>query len=193
MSDSKLQKYIDRPLKSDSVSRKLFLLTDSKGRYLINYIAKVANVEIYDWQSGRRLIHGFYWLQTNREFMRKSAQTICLAIWLGICDITCKEGSAIVLRHQTDEACCDYIREQIQRYYSFLAWYPKLKVVFLRIPPYSIVRWDQSRGIPITDQIKKDDLVLCHRLALVNDFIDQCNDSPGVHSPIFKLGGGVAK
>ena len=59
--------------------------------------------------------------------------------------------------------------------------------MFLTIPPYSIVRWDKSRNIPVTDQTKSDDLVLYHRISLINDFIIQCNDRHGVQSPVFKL------
>lgn len=191
MSDSKLQKYIDRPFKSGSARKKLFLLADSKGKYLLKHtenIEKNAGVKIlYDCQPGRRLVHGLNWLQENRGFLRKSETSMVLAIWLGTCDLTCKRGKAIALRHQTDEGCYDYIRRQIERYLHFLAWYPQLSVVFLTVPPYSIVRWDISRDLPITDQTKSDDLVLYHRVALINDFITQCNDRRGVRSPVFKL------
>ena len=191
MSDSKLHKYIERPFKTGCVGRKLFLLTDSKGKYLLDHIQKIEKIAhvsiLHDCQSGRRLFHGFNWLQQNRDLLRKFETSIILAIWLGTCDLTCKRGKSLALRHSTDEDCYDYVRRQIERYLQFFAWYPQLRVVFLTIPPYSIVRWDKSRHIPVTDQTKSDDLVLYHRICLINDFIIQCNDRRGVQSPVFKL------
>lgn len=107
MSDSKLQKYIDRPLKVGCARKTLFLLSDSKSNYLLNHIKKIKKTAIVDilsdCRSGRRLVHGLNWLQENREFIKQSEKSIVLAILLGTCDVTCKRGKTIALRHQTDE------------------------------------------------------------------------------------------
>lgn len=109
-------------------------------------------------------------------------------IWLGTCDLTAKASNhSLVLRNEDGDDCYRYVFNQIERYYRLVAPLQKVKLIFLQIPPYSIVRWHTNRNIPITDGNKVDDLVLYRRVCYINEYIDTINDRDMVSSVRFRL------
>ncbi|MES9880802.1 MAG: hypothetical protein ABW185_07985 [Sedimenticola sp.] len=60
-------------------------------------------------------------------------------------------------------------------------------MVFLEIPPYSMVHWYITKGLVVTDGLKAQDLELFERICMINDFIREKNDRFAVQSPRFKL------
>lgn len=186
MSDARLKRYLARPLRTGQGFRKLILLSDSKGNYLKRYILPGDGVS-FECKSGRRLADGLLWLYTNIDQVLQTCSHVCLYVWLGTCDLTARCGKLLKLRHVTIEDCYRYFAEQIERYYVFLANHSKVKIVFLQIPPYSIVSWYMAKGTAVTDADRIEDLKLFERICLINEFVDTCNDNRGVFSPRFKL------
>lgn len=193
MTDAKLKRYLQRELHAKEIKNDLILLTDSKGNYLQRHLTKystdfpaISKIH-FESHSGRNLVQGLYWLQANIQRLLTCFNKLSIYVWLGTCDLTYKRGRYIYLQHRSDELCCSYISHIIERYYSFLASYSTVTVVFLYIPPYSIVHWNLKKGLPVSDNTRADDLILYNRVCLVNDFIRYCNDRRDVESPRFHL------
>lgn len=77
--------------------------------------------------------------------------------------------------------------EQVNIYYRLTARYRNVKLVFLEIPPYSMVSWYVSEGLSIPESLHVQDRELFERTCYVNDFIRTKNDACQVQSPRFKL------
>jgi len=80
----------------------------------------------------------------------------------------------------------------VQSVFHFIDKFNKLvnahgsKVVFLEIPPYSIVKWNTSKGHRSPSDFIEQDKLLQYRLALVNEYIQQVNYRNSVASPNFR-------
>ena len=55
------------------------------------------------------------------------------------------------------------------------------------MPPYSIVRWNLAKGLPVTEKSGSDDLALFKSVCYINEFVDYINDRHMVSSVRFKL------
>lgn len=186
MSDSKLQSFLDRPTKYSPTKQKVILLSDSRGRYLEPYNQSGWNIE-FVYKSGARLAQGYYWLKSNICSLVKQYDSIHLFIWLGTCDVTQKFGPSITLRHNSLEESFSYITGQICRFCELVANYPTIKLVFLEIPPYSLLKWYEYKQLGITKELSEQNLELHRRICVINEFIQERNDCIGVESPRFKL------
>jgi hypothetical protein len=186
MSTSRLQKYLDRPVQFNNAGRKLVLLSDSKGRYLSPFIDPGYSIKIIS-KSGCALSEGFHWLVRNIDRLIACHGPLTLCVWLGTCDFTSKAGRILTLRHESDEKCFQQITGNINRVFHLLAAYTEVKVIFLEIPPYSLVQWFKSKGLEAPYDLHAQDLLLAERIDLVNEFICQKNEQVGVRSPKFKL------
>lgn len=186
MSTSKLRKYLDHPIKSRRVEQRVILLSDSKGRYLAPYAESGWDVDIVS-KSGCTIPEGFYWLNRNIDRLLQRHGSFTLCVWLGTCDLTQKVGKTLSLRHNTVENCLKQVTNQIGRFYQLLANYPRVNIVFLEIPPYSLVQWFRSKGLVSVTDLLVQDLQLAERIDLVNEFIRQENYRRSVWSPKFKL------
>ncbi|MCG8049519.1 MAG: hypothetical protein JAY66_28240 [Candidatus Thiodiazotropha taylori] len=166
-------------------------MTDSKGRYLqgVQHALVLPNIPIqFLGRSGLRLAQGLNLLKDNIHGIIKSASFTHLYVWLGTCDLTTKAADhSLHLRNRNDDDCYRYVFTQIQRFYQLTAHYKEVKLVFLQIPPYSIVRWHENKCRPVTQGNKQDDLILFRRICYINEFIDTINDSHMVSSVRFKL------
>ena len=191
MSLSKLEKYLDRPLKASTVQTKYaILLSSSKGNYvkphsdILNYVG--LDVE-FACKAGGTFTSQFYWLKRNLPDRVSRYQSVVVFVWLGTCDLTFKKEKYIKLRHETHEEAVGAMTSSIQNFISFSAHFPSVQLYFIEIPPYSIVEWNKYKGHPTPLDYKAQDILLDHRIILVNEFIRQVNEVRGFSSPRFRL------
>lgn len=186
MSENSLKKFLNRPSPFPPTNQKVVVLSDSKGRYLEKNRQPQWNVKFY-YKSGRRLAEGLYWLRGNIRYLNRANDTVHLYVWLGTCDLTRKVGSQLELRHSSLEECYSCVTQQICRFYRLVSQYPSIKIIFLEIPPYSMVQWHQTKHVVVDDSLHRQEFELYKRICLVNEFIQEKNDSLHVISPRFKL------
>lgn len=189
--NSKLQKYIERPLYFNGrLKCKPILIADSKGNYLKSHSDIISNfgysVE-FVCRGGARFQDYFHWLRYNLENKVNQYGNIVLYIWLGTCDLSVKKGKFTELRHTDDSTAISYMKFQIDRYISFVSNFPSVTLVFLEIPPYSIKEWNHSKGFHNPQLFHSQDLILLERVSLVNEYIRLVNENTFVTSPRFKL------
>ena len=189
MSDTKLLRYLNREPRAGNPHGHIVILSDSKGRYLRNVRHNFREFNIhFEGKSGLRLFQGLYWLKDNISDLINHFGYIQLHVWLGTCDLTLKsKDHQLVLRWVEDDACYRYMLRQIESYCQFLSNYPNVKLIFLQVPPFSIVRWHNKKGLLVTDQTKQDDLTLFRRISYINELIESVNDRHMVSSVRFKL------
>ncbi|MCG7867917.1 MAG: hypothetical protein JAY74_16355 [Candidatus Thiodiazotropha taylori] len=191
MSDNRLQKYIDRPLiPPGRLKRQCILISDSKGNYLKSHSDLIDQFGYFiDFQCrpGARFADYFCWLNLNLHKKVRQYGNIVLYVWLGTCDLTCRKGRFVELRHTDDISAVLYLKNQINRYLKFVASFSSVKLVFLEIPPYSIVEWNKSKGHRNPGSFQSQDLILYERICHVNDYIQEVNETKTVNSPRFHL------
>lgn len=191
MSQSKLQKYVDAPFHFyGRLKKQPILISDSKGNYLkyhSDLIEQFGYFIDFQCRSGARIADYFYWLQSNLHKKVQQFGNIVLYVWLGTCDLTCRKGKFIALRHDSDNLAVSYLKNQIDRYLSFVSKFPTVQLVFLEIPPYSIQAWNNSKGHRDPSVFLSQDLILYERIILVNEYIKEINFQRSVESPRFKL------
>ena len=98
-----------------------------------------------------------------------------LYIFLGTCHLTLRKGKYIELRHDNNALAISYLQYQIIRYLQFVFRFQPVFIVFLEIPPYSIETWDKRRGHREPANFHSQDLLLCERILLVNEYIKKSN------------------
>ena len=128
-----------------------------------------------------------YLLVRNLSTKVKIYDQIVIFVWLGTCDLTKNKGSFISLQHGTDEEAVSYLPNRIQNFCSFAARVPSVKLVFLEIPPYSIVEWNRCKGQHSPLYFQKQDISLNTRIILVNEVFRQINDSRNFTYPLLRL------
>lgn len=187
----KLEKYCRIPIQFQGTLKKQpILIADSKGNYLKSHSDLIENLGYFiDFQckGGARFADYFYWLQSNLSKKVNQYGNVVLYIFLGTCDLTVRKGRFIELRQKDDLSAVSYITYQINRYRQFVSNFPSVTIVFLEIPPYSIVKWNESRGHRDPQSFLSQDLALYERLSLVNEYIKELNSSSHVGSPRFNL------
>lgn len=191
MSENRLQKYIERPLSFPGRLRKQpILISDSKGNYLKNHsdlFDQYGYFVDFQCRSGARFGDYLSWLNYNLDKKVRQYGNIILYVWLGTCDLTFRKGRFIDLRHNNDSIAVSYLKHQINRYCEFVSNYPTVSLVFLEIPPYSIISWNRSRGHRDPTSFHSQDLILYERICLVNEYIKEVNRLSSVVSPRFNL------
>lgn len=186
MSDTKFIKYLERPVLHELFPGKLVFLSDSKGRYLEPHCLPSHSVE-FSYRSGLRLAEGFYWLQRRLANDSQYNDRVYYYIWLSTCDLTLKSGNQIRLRHSTDIDCFSYVTRQIDRYYRLVSQYANVNLVFLEVPPYSVVEYNRAKGLQVGVVEHETDLELFTRIIHINEHIRLRNDAHNVQSPRFRL------
>ena len=91
----------------------------------------------------------------------------------------------IDLRHSSDAEAFTYIQTQIRKFVDFVSQFPAVKIVFLKIPAYSIQIYNQYFGNEDFSEYRENDFSLTDRIALCN-YISEVNSLNGVNSPNFK-------
>ena len=197
MSQSKIRKYIDRPLHFNGRLRsKPVILSDSKGFSLKPHLDLVHQFQeniIIECRAGARFQDYFHWLRINLITLVQSFGNIVLYIFLGTCDLTFKKGKFTELRHKDDISAISYVKFQIERYLAFVKNFSTVTLVFLEIPPYSIEAWNRAKGHRDPKNFHSQDFILLERIALVNEYIRSVNERSSesrktpLSSPRFKL------
>lgn len=197
MSQSKLRKYIDRPLHFNGRLRsKPIILSDSKGFSLKQHLDLIEQFQeniIIECRPGARLQDYFHWLRRNLLRLVNNFGNITLYVFLGTCDLTVKKGKFTELRHTDDISAISYAKFQIERYISFVKQFTTVTLVFLEIPPYSIEAWNKAKGHRDPKNFHSQDFILLERIALVNEYIRIVNEKSSenrdlpLSSPRFKL------
>ena len=186
MSFSKLEKFLERPFEVRRLSCRPVLVADSKGNYLRRQFDS-SNFDVpiqFVCRGGATFRQQYFYLQAN---LHKFPNSSVFFIFLGTCDLTTKRGRFIELSSR-DESSVRQIFHFIDRFNSLIHSYGRnFRIVFLEIPPYSIVRWNSSKGHSAPNHFVDQDKLLWYRIALVNEYIQQVNNTNLVISPRFKL------
>ena len=203
MSKHRVLKYNKRPTNFiGPLKSKPILLSDSKGNYLreFSYLIENEGYSIeFICRGGLRFLDQYFWLQNNLRKKVDKYGYITLYCFLGTCDLTLKKTKYVTnshgksirknyidLRHSTDAEAFTYIQTQIDRYVDFVSKFPTVKIVFLKIPLYSIQRYNKYLGNDDYADYRQSDFRLTDRIALCNDYIAEINRSNSVTSPNFK-------
>ena len=182
MSVRKLQKFIERPLpESQNISKHFVLVSDSKGCYL-RRVDRYGNIT-YICRGGATFRQQFY--KIKNSIFQYPCDTHFL-IWLGTCDLTQKDQRYISLRDKSGESDVHSILYFINQFKLLFSTHG-FKYTFLEVPPYTIEGWNQAKGHPTPNIFKEDDIVLSHKVALINDQIRLINYRNDVVSPKFIL------
>lgn len=191
MSQSKLKKYIERPLNFNGrLKRHPILLSDSKGFSLKPHVDLIQqfhhDIDI-ECRAGARFQDYFHWLRHNLARNVNYFGHIALYLFLGTCDLSCKSGRKVELRHEDDTVALAYLQFQIDRVVLFVSKFPTVKLIFLEIPPYSIEAWNRAKRCSDLQLSRSQDFILLERIALVNEYIRIVNERSLVTSPRFRL------
>ena len=88
------QTYISKPIEFRGVlTKQPILLSDSKGRGLIEHVSMIENLGYsieFQYRGGARLLYYFHWLKRNLATKVQHYGHIVLYIYLGTCDLTVK-------------------------------------------------------------------------------------------------------
>lgn len=191
MSVSKIQKFLQKPLVApDTLSRQAILVTSSKGfslRRNNDLIAKFGFSIDFNCKAGARFDHTFDWITQHLSQKVRQYPRITLYIWIGTCDITKKVGKFISLEHHTTAEFLTYACGYIDRIVQFVSDFPTVKLVFLEIPPYSIVQWNDYKGHWNPQGFTAQDTILAERVVRLNEYIHEVNSRASVTSLNFKV------
>ena len=153
MSQSKIKKYIDRPLHFNGRLRsKPVILSDSKGFSLKPHLDLVEHFQeniIIECRAGARFQDYFHWLRIDLITLDQSFGNIVLYIFLGTCDFTFKKGKFTELRHKDDISAISYVKFQIERYLAFVKKIPQLPLSSLKFPHIPLKHGIEPRDIGI--------------------------------------------
>ena len=203
MSKYRIRKYNKRPNDFIGPLRyKPILISDSKGNRLKEHAHIIEDTGYsleFVCKGGARFLDQYFWLVHNLRRRVATHHYVFLYVWLGTCDLTCKDNtvytdpqnrrrrrSVIKLRHESDIAAVTYIQTQIQKYLDLVSFFPSVKIVFLKVPYYSIQKYNNYLGNNNCSEFKEQDLALTQIIDLVNDHIQQVNQSFGLASVNFK-------
>ena len=137
-----------------------------------------------------RFLDQYFWLRNNLRRKICKYGHITLYCFLGTCDLTLKKTKYITnsqgknvrrnyidLRHNSDAEAFSYIQTQIQRFIDFLSQFPTVKIVFLKIPLYSIQKYNKYLGNEDYADYRENDFRLTDRIVLCNEYITEVNNS----------------
>lgn len=190
MSNSKLVKYLDRPVDRKLLVSQPVLVSNSLGKYLRKHLDLLKQFQLYlhfECRPGARFTDFYPWLNQNLRALLEKYNHLTLYIWLGTCDVTRKSGKFISLLSDNSQFIVDKVVSHIDRYISIVKEFKKVKLVFLEIPPYSIVEWNRSRGHSDPESFLPQDKELTKIVDSINLHIRSVNNGLFVYSPRFKL------
>ena len=203
MSKYRIAKYNRRPNNfKGPLKYKPILVSDSKGNRLREHTHIIEDTGYsieFACRGGLRFLDQYFWLKNNLQRKVNIHHYVCLYIWLGSCDLTSKKNivyfdnqnrrrrrSYIELRHNSDTAAVTYIQNQIKKYLDFVSQFPTVKIVFLKVPYYSIQKYNKYLGNENCADYREQDFMLTERIDLINDHIQEVNKFLGVTSINFK-------
>jgi hypothetical protein len=81
---------------------------------------------------------------------------IIIYLWSGTCDLTCKKGKYISLRHQNNKTV-NCILDQYHRAIGIVVKHPRAEIKFIDCPILSIVSYNQYKGHDKPEIFKVED------------------------------------
>lgn len=160
MSNSKLLKYLERPMEFKSLVSRPVLISDSKGVYLKRHLDLLKKSRIFvqfECRPGARFANFIPWLKKNLSNLVQQHGWITLYIWLGTCDTTQKSGRYIDLRYVDSTLCVKNIVQYIDLFVLFIGQFKEVVPIFFEIPPYFIVEWNRIKGHSDPQHFKEKD------------------------------------
>lgn len=142
MSNSKLLKYLKKPLEFKSLVSRPVLISDSKGVYLkrhFDLLKKSRFFVQFECRPGARFADFYPWLKKNLSNLVQQHGQITLYIWLGTCNTAQKSGRYIDLRYVDSTLCVKNIVQYIDLFVSFIGPFKEVVPIFLEIP--NILLW----------------------------------------------------
>lgn len=190
MNINKLRKQIDK-LRLDPLvqpTRTPVLLSDSKGFNLQNQVRVNPESFIQFWcEAGATAENRLNYLKDNLAHHLQSFRNITLYVWVGTCNLTSKNGNLIQLASHDNSAATGLI-STLKEIYHFVRTFDQqqVKLVFLRLPVYSISEYNKYHGFTGNfDTFKQDDRRLVEQIEEVNFFIEDINRLLHAYSPKF--------
>lgn len=195
MSFSKLQSKIDRidrellQQSQRNTVRPTFLLTDSKG-YSLERAHDSCRTEIAPIiflplaGSGIRSNDHCDSLLGSLSRISRNAHPLVL-IWFGTCELTYKRNKFLYLRDNNEQRI-NLITNLYQTFKDLiLLRNNRATVVFLNIPQYSIIVWNENKGHHNSKSFTGDQEQLIHHINLLNANINTLNGN--ICMPIFSI------
>lgn len=195
MSERDCLRYLERPfwLPTKIQDRKLIVITDSKGKNLLDAqdkigskcdISQIEHNILIEWAVGRTTEQGAKFIENNLTKYLHRFNKILIAIWTGTCDLTYKNGRYIHLSQTRVE---DILR-QYHRILSRTEMYKdRVQIVFLECPYYSIRIWNENKGHGNIEEFKNEDASLTFNIDNLNKNIHEINKMQGINAPKFTL------
>ena len=101
---------------------------------------------------------------------------IIIYLWSGTCDLTCKKGKYISLRHQNNKTV-NCILDQYHRAIRIVAQHPRAEIKCIDCPILSIVNYNQYKGHDKPEIFKVEDFQVTRQIKALNSEIVKLNDS----------------
>jgi hypothetical protein len=146
----------------DRLSRKVFLLTDSKGRCLSHHLERQDFISIIH-KGGAKI--------GEQEFITRLGQNIdgenrpVIFVWLGTCDMTRMIGRRFIELNDFNPETFKHRLEAMKC--AILQANQSSEIYFLQCPYYSIYYWNKSKGRDDSSD-KENDKVLEERIDRFN-------------------------
>lgn len=164
------------------------LLSDSKGLNLRNQVRVNPESFIEFWcQTGATAENRLQYLRDNLATKLQAVPNIALYVWVGTCNLTSRNGDFIQLTARDNSATSRLI-STLRDIYHFVRTFDnnQIKLVFLRIPIYSISEYNVYNGYSgDIAELKYDDRLLAQQIEQVNFFIEDTNRLLHAYSPKF--------
>ena len=203
MSFKDLVKYLDKHQVERPVNyrdRTLIVVSDSKGSRLQSLVESSYPEKDIVWhcKGGRTSFQAASFIQHNVEQFNRVYGSILIAVWTGICDLTNFIESYESGEHRPakrrrrcidlSEVTVDDIIKQYNRILAVTAVYrPKVRVVFLECPQYSVEIWNQHQYCRNPEIFKDSTSILLDKIEYLNRAIQEVNASNGISAPKFGL------
>lgn len=163
------------------------LLSDSKGFNLKNQVRVNPETFIRFWcKAGATAEDRLQYLKDNLQPELQILHNITLYVWLGTCNLTLKdkEGKFLKLSSRDNSAVLNLISKFKEIYHCVRTFGNQVKLVFLRVPIYSISKFNEYIGYK-SDSDERDDRTLAQQIDDVNMFIEDTNRLLHAYSPKF--------
>lgn len=185
MSNSKLLKYLERPMEFKSLVSRPVLISDSKCVYLKRHLDLLKKSRIFvqfECRPGARFANFIPWLKKNLSNLVQQHGWITLYIWLGTCDTTQKSGRYIDLRYVDSTLCVKNIVQYIDLFVLFIGQFKEVVPIFLRFTHILLWSGIELKVIVIPNISKKKT-----KCGILNDYIRTVYSVCLVTGPRFKL------
>lgn len=189
MSNSKLQKTIARieaklvSYTSNNNPRKVFILSDSKGYSLERaHLENTSNLQIQFFSEAGAGIQTNKHCDTLLESIKllSPIEEPLILIWFGTCELTQKSRKYILLRHRNEDRI-DILIDLYKTYRDLIySINSKATVIFLEVPHYSILVWNECKGHPDPISFLHDQSQLLGHIDRLNIKIKNLNVQTGI-------------